>query len=92
MAAISSSSLSTSSSPGRGASGASRGLSDIGARVELEGFCGEAKDVFGSCEKATSAFVRTSQWVASESRQDRARVRRILDISPAKIPCDCVVC
>ena len=48
MPAISSSSLSASSSPGRGASGASNGLSDIGAGVKLEGFCGEAEDVLGS--------------------------------------------
>ena len=48
MPAISSSSLSGPSSPGRGASGASRGLSDTGTGVEMDGFCGEADDAFPS--------------------------------------------
>ena len=45
--AISSSSLSPSSSIVLGASGASKGLSDIGIGVDSKGFCGDAEDVFG---------------------------------------------
>ena len=45
--AISSSSLSPSSSIVLGASGASKGLSDIGIGVDSESFCGDAEDVLG---------------------------------------------
>ena len=47
MPAISSSSLSPSSSPVRGASGASSGLSEIGNGVDSESFCGDAEDMLG---------------------------------------------
>lgn len=45
--AISSSSLSPSSSPVRGASRASKELSEIGSGVDSESFCGDAEDVLG---------------------------------------------
>lgn len=44
---ISSSSRSPSSFPARGASGASKGLSEIGKGVDSESFCGDAEDVLG---------------------------------------------
>ncbi len=58
---MSSSSLSASSSPGRGASGASKGLSDIKIGVDVEGFCGEMEVMFGSGVCTVCEFLKSGQ-------------------------------
>ena len=63
--AISTSSLSPSSSPVRGASGASSGLSEIGNGVDSESFCGDAEDKSGFGVSRVSGAAVALEWEIS---------------------------
>ena len=62
--AISSSSLSPFSSPTRGASGASKGLPEIGNDVGSESFCGDAEDVLRSRVTGASGAAVALEWIS----------------------------